>query len=197
MNTPLLEDQAVRIETLIELGASDDATAAMVPVIKNTNNLGKLNLNPRLKSHSLPGLTLVIPKGDPADALTGLQEQMPQPKAKTTIPAGDTAKVVPTQQDKGERAMTRHIPDLDSFNVNSGGAGGQGEQVQEDQVVVESPPQRDLIELGAEDNATAVGLHTVYGRAMSEATKVSIISVSIPGVRFMFDNLSGCSPVFP
>ena len=52
--------------------------------------------------------------------------------------------------------MSRHIHDLCSFDLNPGGAGGQVEQVLEDQVAVETPPQKDLIELGAEDNATAV-----------------------------------------
>ena len=36
----LMEEQAVRTETLIDLGADDDATAAMVPVTKNTHDLG-------------------------------------------------------------------------------------------------------------------------------------------------------------
>ena len=121
---PLLEDQAVHIETLIELGADDDATAAMFPVTKNTHYLGKLDRNPWLKSHSPPGSRLVIPEGDPADALAGLQKQMAQPKAKATIPAGNTSKVVPTKLDEGERAMTRHIHDLGSFDPISGGAGG-------------------------------------------------------------------------
>ena len=57
MNPPLLKDQAI---------------------IKNAYNLGKLNLNPRFKSYSLPGGMFIIPEGDPADALTGLQEQTPQ-----------------------------------------------------------------------------------------------------------------------
>ena len=188
MNTPLLKDHAARIETMIDLGPGDDATAPMAPVIKNTFNLRKLNLNLRFKSYRLPGRMLIIPDGDPAYALTGLQEQTPQPKAKTTTLAGDTSKVVPPEQDERERAKSRHIHDLGSFNLNPGGAGGQGEQVQKDQVAVKR---------GAEDNTTAVGLHTVYGRAKSEATKVSTISVSIPGVRSTSGNLSGCSPVLP
>ena len=55
-------------------------TATMVPVTKNTYDLGKLDLNPRLKSNSLPGRMLIIPEGDPADALACLQEQMPNRK---------------------------------------------------------------------------------------------------------------------
>ena len=75
--------------------------------------------------------------------------------------------------------MAKHNHDLGNLALNSGGAGGQLEQVaarhiwpplpvphpsiievQEDQVAVENPLQEDLIELGAEDNAPNVGIHT-------------------------------------
>ena len=40
MNPPLMEDQAVRTETMSDLWADDDAIATMVPAIKNTDVLG-------------------------------------------------------------------------------------------------------------------------------------------------------------
>ena len=58
--------------------------------------------------------------------------------------------------------MTKYNHDLSKFDPNSGGAGGQVEQVLEDQAAVEAPLLKDqavrietLIELGAEDDATA------------------------------------------
>ena len=88
---------------------------------------------------------------------------MSQSKAKATIPTGDTSEAVlgPIlfELNEGERAMTKHNHDLGNFYINSGGAGGQVEQVLEDQVAVETPPKEDPIELGAEDNSTTVRTH--------------------------------------
>ena len=64
-------------------------------------------------------------------------------------------------------------------------------------MAVETPPQKDLIELSAEDNATNVGIHTFYRRAKSGAIKASTTSVNIPGVRSKFDNLFSYNLVIP
>ena len=60
-----------------------------------------------------------------------------------------------------------------------------------------TPLQKDLIEPGAEDNATAVEFNTLYRRAKSEAAKASNTSIKISGVRFKFNNLVSCSLALP
>ena len=86
--------------------------------------------------------------------------------------------------------------------LNSGGAGGQVAHVAaveppedqavhieipielrpEDQAQVEAALLKDLIDLGAEDNATAAGTHKAYRRTTSGAIKVSTSSANIPGL---------------
>ena len=67
----------------------------------------------------------------------------------------------------------------------------------EDQAPVEAPLLKDLIDLWAEDNATAAGTPKVYRRATSGAIKVFTSSVNIPGTRFEFDKLFGCRLAIP
>ena len=85
-----------------------------------------------------------------------------------------------------EEELDNH--DLGNFDIKPGGAGGQQEQVMEDQGTVETLPQKDLIELGAEDNATTVEIHTSYRRARSGATTAPTTSVNIPGAMPKVDN---------
>ena len=62
---------------------------------------------------------------------------------------------------------------------------------------MEAHPLKDLINLGAEDNATAVGIHTSHRRAKSGATKAPTTSVNILGVSSKIDNWFGYNLVIP
>ena len=51
--------------------------------------------------------------------------------------------------------------------------------------------------MGAEDNATTIGVNTLYRRAKSGATKASTTSVNILGVRSKCDILFDYSLIIP
>ena len=65
-----------------------------------------------VEAHRLSGCMLVIPKVDPTSTRADLQEQVPQRKAKATIPFGDASEAapdpLPLEPNDGERAMTKH-----------------------------------------------------------------------------------------
>ena len=65
-----------------------------------------------VEAHRLTSCMPVIPKLDPTNARAEPQEQVPQRKAKDTIPFGDASEAAPDllslKLDDGERAMTRH-----------------------------------------------------------------------------------------
>ena len=206
-----LEDQAAMkghlLKDFIKLGAEDNATDAGFNNFYMKTMSGDLNVPTipgnipvsRFKSTNLFSCRTVISKADPTNAPAGLQEQ--------AIPGP-----IQLEFDKGKRAMTRHNHDLGNFDLNPGGADGQGDQVLEDQGVVETLPQKDLIELGVQDQVTVPtgdipkvvsgplpfevdgGKHTI-------TTDSHNLGNSHFNTRFKFDNLFTCglgiSEIYP
>ena len=64
-------------------------------------------------------------------------------------------------------------------------------------MAVEPPSQKDLIELGADDNTTNVRFRTFYRRAKSGGIRVPTTFADILGVRLKLKNLLGGSLAIP
>ena len=133
--------EAHLLKDLIELGAEVSATGFNNFYKETTRGdinaptiLVKIPVT-RFKFDNRFGCRPVIPEADPTNAMAGLQKQAPRLKTKATTPIGDTSEVVPGplpfELNEGELAMAKHNHNRGNLALNSGGAGGQVEQVME------------------------------------------------------------------